>query len=223
MDVVFERRENLAANIWQYYFRPLGGLDFLPGQYADLHLSKVVGDPRGPSRTLSFTNLPDEPSISFVLKHFEKQSPYKQALEHLKPGGVAKIDNAMGDLVLPKSPATPLIFVAGGIGIASYVGMLKQLIKTNEQRQVELFYQLRDAGEQIFGELLEAYKFKQKEILFKPDTLTGGKIKTSVSPESLIYLSGSQTFVENLQTDLERLGFARAQIIFDYYDGYIEL
>lgn len=223
MRVVFERRENLAANIWQYYFRPDEQPDFLPGQYADLHLSGVQNDPRGASRIFSFTSLPDEPLVSFVLKHFDQQSPYKQTLANLQKGDEAKIDNAMGDLVLPKLTSTPLVFVAGGIGIASFVGMLQQLIKNNEQRRIYFFYQLRRADEQIYSDLLENYNFELKEILIKPDRLTTDKIKASVPADSLIYLSGSQNFVEDLQAGLECLDVPRANIIFDYYDGYAEL
>lgn len=223
MRIIFEQREELAPGIWQYFFRPDGPLDFLPGQYADLHLSNVVNDPRGASRVFSFTSLPDEPTVSFVLKHFELQSPYKQTLAKLKKGDTAKIDNAMGDLVLPKDPSAPLTFVAGGIGIASFVGMIRQLLKNNEQRKINFFYQLRNSGEKIFGDLLQSYRFEKLQISIKPTRLAAETIRTASPPESLIYLSGSQTFVENLQAGLEQLGTLRANIIFDYYDGYAEL
>ncbi|MGH7239295.1 MAG: hypothetical protein ACREHG_04415, partial [Candidatus Saccharimonadales bacterium] len=148
---------------------------------------------------------------------------YKQALQSLQKGDKAKLDNSMGDLVLPKSASIPLVFVAGGIGIASFVGMLKQLLMNQERLQIYFYYQLRDKEEKIYSELLNSYKFERKDIVINPEQVTTEKIKANTPPDSLIYISGSQTFVENLQNKLEASGTPRAQIIFDYYDGYDEL
>ena len=219
----FERREELAPGIWQYYFRPERPVDFIPGQYADLHLQGVVSDPRGSSRVFSFTSLPSDELVSFVLKHFDLQTPYKHRLQALQSGDEARLDDAMGDLVLPKDPATPLVFVAGGIGIASFAGMLKALLAAREERSIFFFYALRSHREQIFRELIEAYPLQLKQIAIAPNRLTAQEIKDSTPPGSFIYLSGSQHFVEGLQTDLEALGTTRDQIVFDYFDGYAEL
>lgn len=223
MQVFFEKREEIAPGIWQYWFRPERTPDFVPGQYVDLHLTRVETDPRGASRTFSITSLPADESMTFILKHFVLQSPYKQALQGLEPGEAARIDDAMGDLVLPKSVEMPLVFVAGGIGIASYVSMLKYLLMHKEERPVFFFYQLRSRREQIFRELTDAYPLASKDISIAPNRLSAEHIKASTPPDALIYLSGSQNFVEGLRADLEALGTPRSQIVFDYYDGYTEL
>jgi len=223
MQVIFEKREEIAPGIWQYWFRPERPVDFVPGQYTDLHLTGVQNDSRGASRTFSFTSLPSDPSVTFILKHFGLQSPYKQALQSLQAGDEARIDDAMGDLVLPKDPAMPLVFVAGGIGIASYASMLQQLSSLREERDIYLFYALRSRREQIFRELTSAYPLASKDIIIAPNRLSAEHIKASTPPEALLYLSGSQTFVEGLRADLEALGTPRSQIVFDYFDGYAEL
>lgn len=223
MEIKFRQRVNLATNIWQYFFDAERSVDFLPGQYVDLHLTGVKNDPRGPSRTFSFTNLPSDNTVSFVLKHFETQSPYKARLQALKPGEPVKIDNAMGDLVLPLATDWPLVFVAGGIGIASFASMFKQLLASKEERSIFFFYQLRDRRERIFQDLTSSYPLELEQIGVAPNQLSAMQIKESTPPQALIYLSGSQKFVENLQTDLEKSGTLRQQILFDYYDGYAEL
>jgi len=223
MQVFFEKRAEIAPGIWEYSFRPERPVDFEPGQYCDLHLGNVADDPRGGSRTFSFTSLPGAASITFVLKHFGLQSPYKNVLQHLNAGDVAEITDPMGDLVLPKDPAQPLIFVAGGIGLASYASMLKLLLRQKQERPIFFFYQLRARREQIFRELTDAYPLALKDISVAPNQLTAAQIKASSPPDALIYLSGSQKFVEDLQAQFEQSGTPRAQIIFDYYDGYTEL
>lgn len=223
MQVLFEKREELAPAIWQYYFRPERQVDFEPGQYANLHIANITGDPRGASRTFSFTSLPSDPSIAFVLKHFGLQSPYKQTLQSMQPGDKAYLDDAMGDLILPKDPAVPLVYVAGGIGVASYAAMLKDLLARREERSIFFFYQLRSAREQIFRDLYNAYPLELKQVSIAPNLLTARQIKDSTPPNALVYISGAQKFVEDLQTGLELLGTPRSQIVFDYYDGYTEL
>jgi len=223
MQVFFERRKELAPGIWQYYFRPERTVDFVPGQYVDVYISSTVNDPRGTSRTFSLTSLPSDSSISFITKHFELQTPYKQALQHLAEGDSVRIGEAMGDLVLPKSPDTPLVFVAGGIGMASYASMLKDLLNRKEERPVFLFYVLRSRREQIFRELTDAYPLALKDIALAPNRVSGQDIIDTTPPNALVYLSGSQNFVEGLQTELESLGVPRSRIVFDYYDGYVEL
>src|SRR5580698_4238352 len=108
MQVFFERREELAPGIWQYYFRPEGRLDFVPGQYTWWQLPDVTNDPRGSFRTFSLTSLPTDPSLCFVVKDRVPVSPYKKRLATIEEGYAARIDNAIGDLVLPKDPSVPL-------------------------------------------------------------------------------------------------------------------
>lgn len=223
MQVFFERREEIVPGIWQYYFRPEHTPDFVPGQYADLHLPNVKNDPRGASRTFSFTSLPSDESVSFVLKHFQLQTPYKYALQQMQQGDSARIGDAMGDLVLPKSTDLPLVFIAGGIGIASYASMLKDLLKRREERNIFLFYALHSAREQIFRDLTTSYPLALKTVAISPNHLTARQVLDSTPPDSLIYLSGSQNFVESMQKGFEALGIPRSQIIFDYFDGYADL
>jgi glycine betaine catabolism B len=221
--IAFEKREELAPTIWQYYFRPERPLDFIPGQYTDFHFLTPLGDHRGQSRTFSFTSLPDDPLVSFVAKFIEPLSNYKRALQSLEPGEVLRLDEAMGDLVLPKSSTIPLVFVASGIGLASFIGMLRELLRTHEQREIYLFYAVRSQEEKIFRDIIDAYSFAQKVIAIRPQHFTAEQITGSTPPDAYFYLSGGQSFVEGLRSDLMQQGTPHEQIIFDYFDGYADL
>lgn len=223
MRVFFEERHELKLGIWEYTFKPERPVDYVPGQYVELHIPELAGDLRGPSRTFTLTSLPVDPSITFVTKHFALQTPYKHALQNLGIGNVARIDDAMGDLVLPKSKGVPLVFIAGGIGMASYTSMLKELIAQRDEREVFLFYALRSQREQLFRELTDVYPLSLRHIVLEPNRLSAKDVRDTTPPNSLIYLSGNQAFVEKLRDEFETLGVLRSQIVFDYYDGYVEL
>jgi len=223
MKVRFERRSELAPTIWEYHFTPEQPLDFIPGQYTDFHFLQPLGDLRGQSRTFSFTSLPGDSTVSFVVKFPTPCSAYKQALQALQPGDELRVDDAMGDLVLPKLPTIPLVFIAGGIGLASFVSMLRQLLQDHEEREIYLFYAIRNRTEQIFRDITDTYPLALKTIAIKPHRLTAQEITSSTPPDAYFYLSGSQGFVEGLRGGLTQLGVPHEQIIFDYFDGYTEL
>lgn len=217
MQVLFERREELAPRIWQYFFRPGRTPDFIPGQYADFHFLRPLNDPRGQSRVFTITSLPSSELVSFVAKFAEPLSRYKQALQALKPGEPMRMDEAMGDLVLPKLPSIPLVFAAGGIGIASFVSMVNSL---TDNRIITMSYALRSENEKIFEHVFTSF---QPQLFIAPARLTAQDIIKNQAPNAQYYLSGSKRFVEGLRRDLEALGIPHEQIVFDYFDGYTEL
>lgn len=212
-------------NVWEYSFKPEGKLDYTPGQYVAMYIPHVI-DKRGPSRTFSLTSLPKENYITFVT-HYEsnskKRSTYKQCLSTLKKGSVVRVNDAMGDLVLPKSSTVPLVFVAGGMGIASFISMMRYLLDTKEHREVSLFYCFKNERDMMFQSLLENFSFTYKKLIKRPERLTVSSIKAFISNDSLIYLSGSQTFVEDLRKDFAAHDIRHDRIVFDYFDGYAEL
>jgi ferredoxin-NADP reductase len=223
MKLTFVRREELAPAIWEYYFRPERPLDFVAGQYMDVILPEVRDDPCGASRVFTLTSQPRAELISFVVKIPEPHSPYKDTLELLQAGDPARCNDSMGDLILPKDATLPLVFVGGGIGIASYISMLQQLLDKREERSIFLFYALRSKYEQIFRDLINAYPLQLKTIVIAPNRLTAQQIIDSTPPNAQIYLSGTERFVEGLRLNLEVLGKAHSDIVFDYFDGYKEL
>ncbi len=223
MIIRFERREELAPTIWQYYFRPERSIDFVAGQYAEFQLLREFSDPRGRGRTFTITSLPEDELVSFIVKCISPLSPYKQALGALLPGEEVRIGDAMGDLILPKLPTVPLVFVAGGIGIASFVSMLTLLTRRREAREIYLFYALRSRREQLYQDLANGYPLELKQLIYAPNHLAAAEITASTPGNALVYLSGSQHFVEGLRTDLSALGTPHERIVFDYFDGYAEL
>lgn len=224
MRVNFVQRRELAPFIWQYDFRPEGSYSYIAGQYADFHFVKPLRhDPRGQSRTFTLTSLPGDNLLSFVVKFPSPCSPYKQALQQLQPGDEMRVNEALGDLVLPKLSSVPLVFMAGGIGMASFAGMLQQLLQAKEERPIYFFYMLRSRTDQIFRELTDAYPLQLKQIILAPNKLHAQEVLDSVPPNSLLYISGTQRYTEALRDEFEQLGTPRSSIVFDYYDGYAEL
>ena len=223
MEVFFERRTELAPAIWEYYFIPERPVRYVPGQYISLHNPAAHEDIRGAARTLTLTSVPTDQEISVAARFETELSIYKQKLQALQPGDSLHIDDPMGDVILPKDASVPLIFVAGGLGIASFVSILNELDRTGEQRNISLFYRRQTVEDDPYHGLLEDFPFSQRYDFVKPKDLQAADILAGIAIDSLIYISGSETFVENLRRGLQAQGVSHEQIIFDFFDGYKEL
>lgn len=217
---MFQNRRRLAPDTWEYVFLPERPLLYVPGQYIELRLDAARGDTRGASRVFTLTSLPSDPMLRFAIDVPTPRSQYKHALTELHHGNYAHIGDAMGDVILPKHAGTPLMFVAGGLGIASYVGMLQELTVAGESRHVDLRYAYRQPADVVFADLLDTFPFASRQDFCAPERLQAATIAATLTADSLVYLSGSERFVEDLRTNLQAQGVAHERIVFDFFEGY---
>lgn len=216
------RREHWGADVWEYFFLPNEPVAYLPGQYAQFSIANLT-DPQGNSRIFTLTSLPSDPWLSFAVKISHKPSPYKTRLGSLKPGDTMYIGDAMGDLVAPRAATTPLLFVAGGLGIASYMALLRELGQLEQPNPVYLLWAVRSQAERYNLPVLNDLAPANRHVFVAPNRLSINDIMARATSETLIYLSGSEHFVTGLRGELHARGITDAQILFDYFSGYEDL
>lgn len=233
--------ENEARTILSVILRPDSPYYFTAGQYADLTVPHDNADDRGITRTMTITSSPAETLVKMTLRIPKKSSTFKQALLDLRPDTPVTLTAAMGDLVLPLDESVPLVFVAGGVAIASFVSMMSWLTEQKDARDITLLYAVRSTDDIIFQDIFDAYApiGKLNRLLFTTDNkvdshswngsvmkkrLTAQDVMKYVGPDSQIYLSGSESMVSELQQTLQKaFKIPQYRIAFDYFDGYVEL
>ncbi|HEX8182389.1 MAG TPA: FAD-dependent oxidoreductase [Candidatus Saccharimonadales bacterium] len=236
--------ENQARTIASLYFSPVPGQPayrYEAGQYASIVVPHSDIDSRGDSRTMTLSSSPTQDLLKISLKVFNDDgSSFKRALLALRPGDEIIIYDAMGDLILPLDASIPLLFVAGGIGIASYTGMTQYLLDTKDTRNITLLYTVARLEDIALQSVFDAYNEQSgltRRIItpdVKPvmDTTAGtGKRRLASSDimqhytsDTQIYLSGVESMVEQFHTELIRdYHVPPHQIVFDYFEGYSEL
>jgi ferredoxin-NADP reductase len=233
--------ENDAKTVATFYLQPDKPYYFTAGQYADITVPHDAADARGLTRTMSWTTSPSEKLLGFTTKFTDTDSTYKQALLSLSPGDTVTLTDSMGDMVLPLDSRQPLVFVAGGLGIASYVSMAKWLAEQQDARQVTLLYAVRNIGDIIFQETYDRYQHigSLTRVLYTTDQkanainwpgeirntrLTGADIMKYAGNDAMVYISGTETMVEQLQQELQTVHkLPQYRLAFDYYDGYTDL
>ncbi len=232
MKVIFDHAREEAADISSFYFKPERPVHYTAGQFIELTLKHQHPDSRGIKHWFSLSSSPTEEMLSITTKFAgkDKTSSFKKALIKLQPDAELNMSDPMGDFVLPKLIQTPLIFVAGGMGITPYHSILSWLAETGETRPVKLIYGVRSEEEIIFQDTFVKAGIQPIIIVSEPSPAWGGERgRLSVelilglgkpTDDSLIYISGPEAMVESLGRDLQEAGIKQHQLVLDSFPGY---
>ena len=106
---------------------------FLPGQYVNID---VPGS--GDHRSYSFSTAPGETALGFLIKKIDG-GLMGNWLAGAKPGDRLDLTGPMGSFYL-RGGDGPLLFLAGGTGLAPFLSMLEVLAREGSQRQIHLIY-----------------------------------------------------------------------------------
>lgn len=125
---------------------------YLSNQAVRLALPEVE-DPWGPVRTFSLSSSPTEPGRLAVTCRIS-DTAFKQALARLQPGETAQVFGPIGHFLLEER--RPCVFVAGGIGVTPFRGMLRCSSDRRDPAPRRLVYSARVPEELIFRDELDA-------------------------------------------------------------------
>jgi len=112
-----------------------------------------VDDPWGAVRTFSLSSSPSEAGVVSVTCKIS-ETPFKQALARLRPGETAEVVGPLGHFLFDRS--RPAVFVAGGIGITPFRGMLRFAADSDGPHPRRLLYSARVPEELVFRSELDA-------------------------------------------------------------------
>jgi glycine betaine catabolism B len=224
----------LGPGTWELAFQPARRVRFTAGQYIELTIPHRKADFRGSRRYFSISSAPtvDGP-ITVAISMPEKSSSFKRALLDLEPGAEVHATSVGGDFALPTTAGTPLLLVAGGIGITPFASQLAHATSQNEQRDVVVVYQTSSVGEVPYASLLAASG--ARVVLFAPQAPTplpagwvyagdgrvdGSRLLAAVpdAAQRRAYISGPPALVASLRSALRSQGVRRVRA--DYFSGY---
>jgi benzoate/toluate 1,2-dioxygenase reductase subunit len=126
---------------------------FLAGQYVNID---VPGS--GQHRSYSFSSAPGENKISFLIKKIPG-GVMSSWLESAQPGDKTQLTGPLGSFYL-RPVERPLLFLAGGTGLAPFLSMLEVLLRTNSQQKVHLIYGATRDLDLVQVDAIEAYAAK---------------------------------------------------------------
>lgn len=149
------------GDAWTLRLEPSGhrGFAFQPGQFAWLTLRGSPFMMR--EHPFSFSSSPLLPGglVEFTIKEL---GDFTDTVGSLPPDAVAFVDGPYGAFTIDRHPAPGYVFVAGGIGIAPIMSMLRSLADRGDQRPLLLFYGYRRWERMTFREAIDDLRSRLK-------------------------------------------------------------
>ena len=132
---------------------------FLPGQYVNIDV------PGGAQhRSYSFSSAPGESRIRFLIKKIPG-GVMSTWLESAHPGNKVELTGPLGSFYL-RAVERPLLFLAGGTGLAPFLSMLEVLARANSQQKVHLIYGVTRDLDLVQVDAIDAYTAKLRNFSY---------------------------------------------------------
>jgi len=233
ISLVFKKRRPLTPTTDEYIFTPNKPINFTAGQYLEVQLPHKKADFRGYRRSFSITSAPGQNEIAMGIKFYTPSSSFKSALKELPLGSTISATGYWGDFVLPKNPSTPVLYIAGGIGITPFISHLQSGETSKVTRNTVLVYAVNNPDEIAYKDILIRsgikviivanekirdlpYNWKQiKSYRITQDIIAKAVLDV---PKRHAYISGPTPFVGTAKRALKSLKAKRIET--DYFIGY---
>jgi predicted ferric reductase len=219
--------EKKARKTWELVIEPVKGeaLGFLAGQFVWLTLGRspfaVTEHP------FSISSSPAQrPQIAFTIK---EAGDFTNAIGNLPVGSEAYLDGPHGNLTLAGRGGTGVVFLAGGVGLAPIMSLLRQAKAERDPRPMILIYGNRLADQILYRQELEDLTadldLKLEFLLSEPpgdwagpvgtfDRTTLDKLLGVTGREDRLYIvCGPAPMIDSVEDTLEGLGIPMGQIL----------
>lgn len=123
---------------------------FLPGQYVNIDVPGCAQH-----RSYSFSSAPGERRIAFLIKKIPG-GVMSSWLVRAGIGAKLELTGPLGSFYL-REVRLPLLFLAGGTGLAPFLSMLEVLARENSQQEVHLIYGVTRDLDLVLVDEIEAY------------------------------------------------------------------
>jgi ferredoxin-NADP reductase len=211
---------NEAGNIKSFVFET-GGLTWVAGQNQAFVLPQAGPDEADNLRWFTLASAPSEKVVQVSTR--VGPSAFKQALDRLQPGDSIGVRDLGGDFTWEEDSTTPVVLVAGGIGVTPFRSILLERHARGQLLNATLLYFSRDA-QIAFRDELDQLCAQHPELDVR--YLIGGLITAErildEEPQATrvpVYLSGPEPMVESVGNDLKQRGVDLKQ---DWFPGYDE-
>ena len=222
----------VAERTWELALDPDGhdGLAYEAGQFAWLNVGhspfslcenpfSISSAPAGGAR------------LEFVIKEF---GDFSGSVGELRPGTRAWIDGPHGNLVITGRAEPGIALIAGGVGVAPLIGILRELVATRDPRPSLFVYGNRAESQIAYRDELAAaahdHATEVVHVLSEPpegwqgrtglidEALLGELFRDPARREWLVVLCGPTPMLVSVERSLRGIGLPRRQILSERFD-----
>jgi len=208
--------EKITPDVLQIRTNKPEGLEFRPGQATELFIKKENWKDEG--RPFTFTSLPDDSYLEFVIKTYTSHDGVTDKLLDLK-GGDKLLQNEIFGNIYFRGEGT---FIAGGAGLTPLIAILRDRERNGGNETNRLIFANKTSKDIILkDELTEMLSDRFINILSdeKTENFEYGHIDQSFLKQHIInlnqkfYVCGPDPMIESVVSDLKTLGVEAENII----------
>lgn len=205
--------------------------EFKAGQYLSLSVFDEKG--RKIRRPLSIANVPWDNYVEFCVKLI-KGGLASEFIRKAKKGDEVELFGPAGKFILDsegKDKDKDLFFIAAGVGIAPFAGMIKDTLNKGNKNKIILTKSSRTEEDSLYDNLFEKLSNKHKNFEFhnvfsRPlgKSENKGYVQDFLEkylPENFdgnFYVCGLQEMINSVGDRLVELGFNEEQIFYEKFD-----
>ena len=208
-----------ANNVVELSLRPLGRhLAFVPGQFVYLTpFDPALAAGCGEEHPFTLTSAPREPCLRLAIKDLGDAT---HAIQSVARGSEVRIEGPYGDFFPRASTADRELWIAGGIGIAPFLGRLRDLAAAGVALDAHLVYCVQDESRAHFRPELEQLTARvpnaalTMHFFYRQGPLDAGFLHKHCADfvQRRVYVCGPDALLESAQATLAAAGVARGRI-----------
>jgi ferredoxin-NADP reductase len=223
INLIVQRTEQINDSCMSIFFELPKGLEYEAGDWIDVNF--YDGNPRG-GITYSLSSSPTEDYLAITFRY--GISPFKRRLQSLKKDDEMYISQYGNDYGFHFKKNRSSVLIAGGIGIAPFRSMLKEMFDTNNGSDVLLLY-LNKGPQFVFAEELDVWQEQLTNVnVHYIDTNSLNRKKREKLLSDLIdkmayryFIAGPEGMVEATEHYLIDMGISIKDIRIDSFGGYV--
>lgn len=220
--LVVLRTEQLDPTTLSVYFSRPTGFEYEAGDWIDVNFYDET--PSG-GITYSLSSSPTEAELAITFR--TGISPFKRRLQTLQPGDTMYISQYGNDYGFHLKENRASVLIAGGIGIAPFRSMLKDLADTGGKSDVQLIYMNKGAGYTFTDELERwARTLPNLSLAYIDTTELNRKKREKLLLETIkkdahhYFVAGPEGMVDSTEHLLIDNGISVKDIRIDSFGGY---
>lgn len=208
--------EHLTHDVLKIMAGKPAQLNYHPGQAVDISIN--TQNWKEELRAFTFTSLPDDNHIEFIIKTYPSHNGVTNQLLSLRKEDSIIIQEPFGDIAYKGEG----IFIAGGAGVTPFIAILKQLEKENKIGNNKLIFANKTKADIILESKLKTLLGNNFINILSDENLDGyehGFISASLIKNYIeantkyFYLCGPPPMMNAIENILASLGIEESQIV----------
>ena len=209
-------------------------IDYIPGQYIQLLTPVYEKNSEEVYRAYSISSDPsDKNAIELIIRLVPGGICTTYCFEYLKVGDQVKMNGPYGDFRLSDSDA-PIVFIAGGSGMAPIKCILHEMKNTGNKRKVTYYFGANVVKELFLIDLMRDFESELEDFTFVPVVASPEKDESWDGEQGLVteavqrnlkdasqceaYLCGSAGLIDAAIEVLTELGMKEEAIFYDKFE-----